>query len=104
MPEFYTKAVKLPSGSTYAVGGGGTGYTSIYFPNGASALDTFNAFMLVPKTVNQNITSRPDCEIFGVFSNSTGGVTFSLGPQTVYPYRLRVLGFSSANYDIMGLA
>lgn len=104
MPEFYTKAVKLPSGSTYAVGGGGTGYTSIYFPNGASALDTFNAFVLVPKTPNAVIISRYDQEVFGVFSNSTGGITFSMGPDTIYPYRLRVLGFSSGNYDIMGLA
>lgn len=96
MPDFYTKGVRLPAGNTYAVGGGGTGYTSSYFPNGASYLDAFNAFM---------VHGAGGATVGVVFSGSTqfiSGVQMLSG--VVYPFRLRVIAIPTGGKDIIGLA
>lgn len=102
MPDFYTKGVKLKKGLTYAVRGGDPGYTSDWFKEGASALDSFNAFMIADIPVG---ASPLNAEIVNVvFAGSDKGVTFPMFYGTVYPFRLRVLGIPSGNNDILGLA
>lgn len=96
MPDFYTKGVRLPAGNTYAVGGGGTGYTSSYFPNGASYLDAFNAFM---------VHGAGGATVGVVFSGSTQFISgVQLNSGQVYPFRLRVISIPSGGKDIIGLA
>lgn len=97
MPEFYTKAVKLLPGFTYAIGGDRAGYTSALFPNGASALDAFNAFM------SMGTALTPTSPLTAVFANDTKGVTFTMLPYTIYPFRLRVLGIPAGAQPIIGL-
>lgn len=96
MPDFYIKGTKLTAGYTYAVGGGGTGYTSPIFPNGASALDAFNGFM---------VKGSGGANVGVVFSGSSeyiAGVSLSSG--TVYPFRLRAIHIPAGGNDVIGLA
>lgn len=96
MPDFYTKGTRLIAGFTYAVGGGNTGYTSSLFPNGASALDAFNGFM---------VKGGGGATVGVVFSGSPeyiAGVKLDSG--TVYPFRLRVIGVPTGGNDLIGLA
>lgn len=103
MPDFYTKSQKLISGFTYAVGGGDAGYTSYLFKNGASALDTFNAFIIHTKTASGTPGLAPAQTVHVVFAGSTQGITFGMLNNIVYPFRLKVIGITGTN-DVIGLA
>jgi hypothetical protein len=96
MPDFYIKGTRLAAGYTYAVGGGGTGYTSPIFPNGASALDAFNGFM---------VKSAGGATVGVVFSSSPEYISgVKLDSGTVYPFRLRAIHIPAGGSDIIGLA
>lgn len=101
MPDFYTKGVKLKKGLTYAVRGGDPGYTTDWFPDGASALDAFNAFMIADSGFDTVLNAQT---VNLVFAGSNTGITFSMYHGQIYPFRLRVLGIPATNSDIIGLA
>lgn len=103
MPDFYTKSQILKSGFTYAVGGGDPGYTSNLFKDGASALDTFNAFTLNTKTISGAPGLAAAQTVHVVFAGSTQGITFGMFNNVIYPFRLKVIGITGTN-DIVGLA
>lgn len=102
MPDFYTKSAVLRSGFTYAVRGGDPGYTSSLFLNGASALDSFNAFSIKTKSVagSPALTNQT---VHVAFAGSEKGLTFTMFNGVVYPFRLRMIGITGTN-DIVGFA
>ena len=103
MPDFYTKSETLKSGFTYAVRGGDPGYTSYLFKDGASALDTFNAFILKTKTISGSPGIAAAQTVHVVFAGSNEGITFGMFNNVVYPFRLKVIGITGTN-DVVGLA
>jgi hypothetical protein len=94
MPEFYSKSFEFITGLTYAIGGGGTGYTSNLFVNGASYMDGVNALIVKgPGGATLNF----------VLAGSTLAVNgLKIDSGTIYPLRPRVLSVTGPN-NIIGL-
>lgn len=95
MPDFYTTGAKLTAGFTYAIRGGDPGYTSYLFPNGASALDVFNGFM---------VKGAGGATVGVVFAGSTQFISdVKMDSGQVYPFKLKMIAIPAGN-DIIGLA
>ena len=93
MPEFYSKSFTFKTGITYAIGGGGTGYTSSYFPAGASAMEGVKALMVKGSggaTLNMMLVGT---------THFVGGL--QIASNTIYPFNPKMVSVRGPN-DVFG--
>lgn len=94
MPEFYSKSFEFNRGFTYAIGGGGTGYTSGLFVNGASYMDGVNALIVKgPGGATLNMVLAGATLVINGLNISSG---------VIYPFRPRVISVTGPN-NVIGL-